>query len=222
MQQQRRSDATTPSGTSGAPWLISFVDMISLLLTFMIVVYASADISDPTWQPAAAALRAGFNGSSAPATAPARVGEAASPAGLKPGYLAFVLGDRLRQMPLFTRHPPVYDAAALRLTLPTAAVFAGGVADADPAAAQEFARLTDAIAPVANAVAVIVAPDPAAGLSETSSAADWEGAIGRALVLGRALMEGGLEPNRLSLLAGGGASGADGIRVVVEADGGRL
>ncbi|MFO1153847.1 MAG: flagellar motor protein MotB [Rhodospirillales bacterium] len=206
---------------TGAPWLITFVDMISLLLTFMVAIYASADISDPVWQPAAAALRAAFAETPASSSSSATIGEPAPLPGLRPGYLAHVLGERLQQIPLFASLPPVYDDAALRLTLSASAVFTADAVDVEPIAAGEFGRFAAAVAPVANAVAVLIPPDPtAAGVAETSAADDWEGAIGRALALGRVLAEGGLDRSRLSLLAGGGTPG-DGIRVVVEAEGRR-
>ena len=50
---------------------------------------------------------------------------------------------------------------------------------------------------------------------------DWEGAIARALAIGRILAAGGLPEVRLSLLAGAERAAGDGIRVVVEAEGQR-
>jgi flagellar motor protein MotB len=213
--------AIKPRGNWSAPWLITFVDMISLLLTFMVAIYASADISDPAWQPAAAALRAGF--ADEPASASGPVGKAAPMPGLRPGYLALVLGDHLEQMPLFAASPPDHDAGALRLTLPTEAVFAAGTTVLEPAAAIDLGRFAGAVTSVANAVVVTVppAPPPGTGYAEPSFAADWESAIARALALGRALAEGGVPESRLSLLAGGGRSAGGRIRIVVEAEGQR-
>jgi Membrane MotB of proton-channel complex MotA/MotB len=217
------SAATEPGSGHGVPWLITFVDMISLLLTFMVAVYASADIPDPVWQPAAAALRAAFADAPAPPSPSAAVGEAAPLPGLTPGYLALVLGEHLQQLELFAARPPVYDTDALTLTLAPSAVFAAGATELDPAAAIELGRFAGVVAPVANAVAVTVPPDPPAGgrFGDNPSAADWEGAIARTLALGRVLNERGLPASRLSLLAGGGRSAGDGIRVVVEAEGQR-
>ena len=210
-------------GAARAPWLITFVDMISLLLTFMVAVYASADIADPVWQPAAAALRAAFMDAPANPSASASVGEAAPPSGLAPGYLALVLGEHLQTMPLLAARPPVYDDDGLRLTLMPATAFSAPTADLEPAAAVEFRRFAAAVAPVANAVAVTVSPDPPAGVgfAEHPSAADWELAVARALAIGRVLADGGLPAARLSLLAGAEGPGGDGIRIVVEAEGRR-
>lgn len=200
-----------PQGSGSAPWLITFVDMISLLLTFMVAIYASADIADPVWRPAAAVLRAAFNDEPPPPSA----ADGAAAAGLKPGYLALVLGESLAHVPLFASSRPVYDADALSLTLPTATVFADGTMQPEAAAAVDLSRFAGAVASVADAVVVTVPPDPPAGAGELSAAADWEGAIARALSLGRVLTAGGLPESRLSLLAGGAGSRGDGIRIVL-------
>lgn len=196
--------------------------MISVLLSFMAAVYGLTGGADPGAPPGAEVSPADPVEMTVHPSLASTAGEGPPP-GLAPGYLALVLDQPLRQIPLFADSAPLYDDEGLSLSLPTTAVFPPGAAHMEATVLAELGRFANAIGPVANTVAISVVPDPPIGRSfaESPSAADWEGAIGRALALGRVLADGGLADGRLSLLAGGGRRSGETIRVIVEAEGER-
>lgn len=222
------------------PWLLTFVDTLSLLLTFLVVLIAEGAIGGEAWRQTAAAVRDAFAGAppAVAAVAPA-AREAPPPDALAPGYLGVVFRERLAALPLLTPSAPPAPAPAtpLRLTLPLDAAFEAGGTALRPAAGEELAVLGRGLADVGNAIRVRVPPAAAAAPDAADGAAgeatpggdaaddDWRLAVGRALAIGAVLADAGIAAGRLSLTAAlaepGAPAGSDRLTLTIEPVGGR-
>lgn len=194
------AENTEPPGPRGT-WMISFVDLISVLLTFMVMLYAISDVRDvPTWHgtdklsetvdwhrelPA----RAARNGAEAVRSLPA----------MDLDYLEGVLAAALADEPL--RPTIVRQDDRVIVALPPPTVTPGRNA---PALGEAERRLLRTLARPLNTMGnqlevhgrTVMAESVDAGSSTTSttlSAAAWTASIERAMTAARTLAEGGLE-----------------------------
>lgn len=190
-------------------WLISFVDLISLLLSFMILVFAAARLESNEWRDLAQGIRTTFGGPdwmtpdrSLPPTQEPGIGLPT----LDLGYLAVVVEARLGSGPTALRVR--LDGNRLRITPPPL--------DANPSPLRQLGAI---LGHVGNALTIDVrVPSGATGAPLPTT--EWEIALNGGIDVAAALIEGGVAPNQIAVFATSETHTApeattDGIDIVV-------
>lgn len=192
-------------------WIVSFADLLSLLLTFMVMLFAMSAMDSPAAPPATDTLAASIDwpGLRLPEAA-ARYGiDSARPApALDLDYLAEVLRTTLRVEPLLASARIERHDERLVLSLPGVLLFdpgaaSGGAPGSTPgatpgatsvsaAAGAALAELTPVLRGIANRLAIDAYGDPEPEAAAPFSSG-WEPALGRALAVARALAAAGLD-----------------------------
>jgi hypothetical protein len=172
----------------GARWLISFVDLVSLLLTFMILAFALAGAHPGSWPPALAAIRDVFLGRTS-GNLPAEIrlaSEVDGPRARALGYVSVLLRDRLALAGGPVEMELTQNRSRLSLLLPP-----GRAAD------ETVAALAPPLAAIGNPLAIEVeAALPAGGPAD----AVWQGVLDRAARLRNALRASGIASARIELV----------------------
>lgn len=182
--------ARTRSGTDR--WLVSYADLLTLLLAFFAAVYAASDLDAAKVTPAAAAIRRALGGPSeerpvetAPPSQPSMppVGE----------RLLDVLADEIAS----GRVEVLTAADDVVLSLPEAASFASGSADLNDEAREVLVRMRRVLDGAAQVLRVEGHTDDVPITSGRFSS-NWELSTARASAVVAFLIERGVEPARLS------------------------
>ena len=191
-------------------WIVSFADLLSLLLTFMVMLFAMSAMDSPAAPPAPAtdtlAASIDWPGLRLPEAA-ARYGiDSARPApALDLDYLAEVLRTTLRVEPLLASARIERHDERLVLSLPGVLLFDPGAASGgapgltsgatsvSAAAGAALAELTPVLRGIANRLAIDAYGDPEPEAAAAPFSSGWEPALGRALVVARALAAAGLD-----------------------------
>ena len=200
-------------GTAGRTWLISFADLVSLLLTFMVMLFAQSDADrKQQWRDAAIAFarHLAWSEVSAPEIH-AQPGPPRAPVLLDLNYLALVLPPTLASEPALTGARLSREADRLTLSIPATRLFA----PSDPALTADGLHALASLARVLSGLANRLAVDatvraPALGIASASGdrledqpgwsdeASDplaldvWDAALSRAIVIAAALGKAGL------------------------------
>ncbi len=168
------SDELAPPPTAAPGWMITFADLLSLLLAFFVMLFATTSIEQKDWQRVVGPISEYLSGRRLAPTGVALTPPVVAPAH-GTAYVAALL-DRLaaESVPLkgavLTR-----DEHALRLSLPPAALSVGQ----QPAPLADLARL---VAGLDNRLEIVVH----AGMDPSPTAqpdADWQRSVGRAAAL---------------------------------------
>lgn len=192
----RRRHRPPPNGAP-PPWLITFADLVSLLLTFMVMLFATSGIAPERWQQATASLAATIDwpGRQLPqAGARFGIGAGEPVAALDLDYLAEVLRAALFGMAGGADARITRQDDRLVLTLPALAFATGETRSADPSAAAVLTTLIPTLRGIGNRIAAVGQGDaPAIRTAEPSGAADWGLPLARALAVAGILAEAGLD-----------------------------
>ncbi len=172
-------------GRSGPDrWLVSYADLVTLLMAFFTAMYALAAADASHASVAAAALRRAFESGSVPA--PDRLGP----------VRAHVTGE-LRDAIAGGRVAVVDDSRGLVLSLPEGATFALGSADVTDEARGLLGRLASVLRTVPNEVRVEGHTDDGP-ISTPRFSSNWELSTARASAVVALFIARGLDPRRLS------------------------
>lgn len=175
-------------------WIVSFADLLSLMLTFMVMLFAMSAVDPPASPaPGADTLAATLDwpGLRLPEAAASYGIDGVRPApALDLGYLAEVLRTTLAKDPLLESARIQRHDERLVLSLPDVLLFAPGTSDVAAAAGAALARLTPTLRGIANRLAIDGYGDPEA---MGPSASHWELSLDRALAVAHALASAGLD-----------------------------
>lgn len=203
-------DATPPEAPS-TPWMLTFADLVSLMLTFFVLMFALSGVKAEPFRALAASLSYALDQPlAAPAETPSAIRNVDRVA-IRPGdelpYLAGLLGNVVAQTPALKGATlRLYDDR-LELVLPAQAMFGGEGPGVAVAAKPAIAALSQAVAGIGNRVTVAV------------RAPDWNLALARAGALANALRAAGLDR---ALAVNGSADPMPGVALVLATDrGGR-
>lgn len=182
-------------------WIVSFADLLSLLLTFMVMLFAMSAVDPPA--PAAPgtdtlAATVDWPGLQAPEAA-ARYGidGLQSVPALDLDYLAEVLRTTLAREPLLGSARIERHDERLVLSLPEVLLFEPGATSGAPtvsaAATAALGRLTPVLHGIANRLAIDAYGDMDGIGAVGVAAAGWEPSLARALAVAHALAGAGLD-----------------------------
>lgn len=185
-------------------WMLTFADVVSLLLTFFVLLFALSGVQTERFRNVADALSRALNPplAAAPTGAAIRnVGRAPAAPGADLGYLASLFEAVLRDAPELAAADVVLEDDRLLLRLPEAAVFVPGSPMLAPSARRAVAALAEALAGIDNRIAVTVS-------GADASAAALETSLARAAGLANALRAGGVD-RPVRAVARSGAAAVD-------------
>ena len=185
-------------------WLVSYADLMTLLLALFTTLYAASTLDARKLDPIATSLRTAFDASAdqtvraergkptivAPVEVVSRVAEFEQ--------LKARLGRELAEAVAAGRLEITTDGRGLVISLPEQATFPVGTADVSPEARALIARVAATVAPLPNLIRVEGHTDDVP-IKTARYASNWELSTARASAVVAYLIEGeGLDPGRLS------------------------
>jgi chemotaxis protein MotB len=176
--------------------MITFVDLISLMLTFMVMLFATSSIEAESWRKTVDSLSQTLNwqGLQLPEVAAHfAIGQERSPAALDLDYLAEVLHTSITTVPSLEGVEIRRDHDRLVLAIPGALLFASGSTTVSPEARAALSQLTPMLRGVGNRIVVEGHADPDAIAAGGAFASNWELSLARALAVADLLVATGLD-----------------------------
>ena len=185
----------TPTKPTSRAWMITFADLMSLLLTFFVLLFSMSQVKLDAWHALVQALSERLN-PSVEWTDPTLRFDTNTPEvdrrhAVDLSYLQRILEEKIATDPLLSRGLVLRLDDRLLLSLPADLLFAPGRADPTPAARNAATVLASALAFVANQLEVQghTDPDPVSGSGAFAS--NWELSLARATAIANAISAGG-------------------------------
>ena len=203
-------DAAAPE-TPSTPWMLTFADLVSLMLTFFVLMFALSGVKAEPFQALATSLSYALHAPLAAAAETPSAIKNVDRVETRPGdelpYLAGLLGNVIAATPALKGATLALYDDRLELALPPQAVFGGEGPGIAASAKPAIAALAQAVAGIGNRVTVAV------------RAPDWTLALARAGALANALRAAGLDR---ALRVNGSVDADPGVALVLATDrGGR-
>jgi chemotaxis protein MotB len=175
--------------------MITFVDLISLMLTFMVMLFATSSIEAEAWRKTVDSLAQSLNwqGLQLPQVAARFAAQREQPpAALDLDYLAEVLHTSVTAVPSLQGVEIRREHDRLVLAIPGALLFASGSATVSPEARAALSELTPMLRGIGNRIVVEGHADPDAIAAGGAFASNWELSLARALAVADLLVATGL------------------------------
>lgn len=183
----------TPTG--GPTWLVTFVDLISLLLAFFVLLFSMSSLSAPDWQAFTAALNKDKIEKPLETKAEAPTPIAADPdrpgRGVDVGYLRRILETGMAREPNLALAVLREEGGKLILGLPGDLFFAPGAATVVAAGQAGLFALAETLSNLDNRIDLIghTDPEPLSGRGRFRS--NWELSLARAAAVADVLAQSG-------------------------------
>lgn len=189
-------DETDMQESGTAAWMVTFADLVVLMLTFFVLLFSMTTMKTETWQ---AVSRAFSRTLQTDVTQPVNeesmahnISRADVPLATNLTYLAAVLEETLAADPLLARARIAHDGDRLRLALPAEVLFGGAGAAFSEAGEASLASLAGKLANLHNAVAVAGHAAPGEGRNGAGGfTSEWELSMARAAAVANALTQAG-------------------------------
>lgn len=196
----------------GPGWLVTLVDLVSLMLAFFVLRFAMTTLDGPQYVEAAGSIVQSLN------RQVAVVGEAApvietvqgerTRRGFSLAYLEPILEAKMAGDPVLQRARIDRVGDRLVVALPADLLFPTGGVDLIPAARRAVSELTTAIATLPNRIDVVGHADPQPMRGDGRYATNWELSLARADAVARHLVDTGF-PRMLTVEGVGDSRFAD-------------
>lgn len=178
-------------------WIVSFADLLSLMLTFMVMLFAMTNVDKPAPPEGGVdtlAATLDWAGREIPtAAARSSVDRVRSPPGLDLDYLAEVLRTMLAEAPLLSSARIERHDNRLVVALPATLLFAPGAADVSMQARAALAGLAPTLRGIRNRFAIEGHADPEAVPSGGAYDSNWELSLARAVAIAEVIAATGLD-----------------------------
>lgn len=179
----------------GQAWMVTFTDLIALMLTFFVMLFAMMKVDEQHWQGLTASLAERLDGIEGPAIALPRYARDSEATALAPAtdldYLSALIGARLEQRGDAAAYGVERGADGLVVSLPTRLAFAPGDSEPRAAAAAAMTALAGTLRHLENRVELAGYAEP--GESAAPHASTWELSLLRALAVAVLLREAGYD-----------------------------
>lgn len=176
------------------PWMITLVDLISLLLTFFLMLFAMSVPSASNWREVVDSLARGLNAATAPSggapLAERKPGSVTFVRALDLAYLEAVLAEKIETDLVLAQGRLRREGDRLILSLPADLLFASGSAELSAEARRAARALAEAFQFIGNRVEVEGHADPRP-IGSAAFASNWELSLARAEALAAALADAG-------------------------------
>jgi len=172
-----------PPAVSRQAWMLTFTDLVSLLLTFFVLMFSMSQLEIERWRAIAASLSASLDMPAAghAPKEPARfaIGAASPRRALDLDYLAAVVKQNLAANPLAAGIEVRRDGDRLLISVPADLAFAPGSAQLSARAEPMLAAIASVLRTIVNDVATEGHADPSP-LTAGAFASNWELSLARA------------------------------------------
>ena len=195
--------------TKGA-WMVTFTDLVSLLLTFFVMLFSMATVQVDKWEAVTDSLSTVLNPQKteavATATADYNISTVFRQRAINLEYLQAVLSEKVQNDPILKTALIQLLDDRLLISLPGDLLFASGSKELSPRADETMVKIGDVLRHVSNQVVITghTDPQPAEGLDYASN---WELSLLRAITVGNSLRKSGFTQEFLAY--GYGDSGYD-------------
>jgi chemotaxis protein MotB len=182
-------------GDSAGAWMVTFTDLVALLLTFFVMIFAMSHVKTVDWESLTESLRRHLNSVAGQTVAsPSMRMDVPAPdrvPGADLDYLSELLSGHLREEPALADARLRRGADRLFLSLPADLLFRTGAFSLTPQAADAVFELGGLLRNMPNALAVVGHADPRK--PESAYPSNWELSLLRAQAVAAALRAGGVE-----------------------------
>jgi chemotaxis protein MotB len=179
----RDGPVAPPPAISRQAWMLTFTDLVSLLLTFFVLMFSMSQLEIERWRAIAASLSASLDMPAAGLAPkePARfaIGTASPRRALDLDYLAAVVKQNLAANPLAAGIEVRRDGDRLLISVPADLAFAPGLAQLSVRSEPMLAAIASVLRTIANDAATEGHADPAP-LTAGAFASNWELSLARA------------------------------------------
>jgi len=170
-------------------WMITFADLMAVLLSFFVLMYAMQAPRGDTWNRISASLNASLGSGLAQASRPVEGSRIAQARAIDLSYLAGIVAEKMEADRTLQRATLTRRDDRLIVSLPADLLFRNGAADLAPEAAAAIAALAEAVRFVANRVDVQGHADPQP--VERAWRSNWDLSLARAVSVANALRAAG-------------------------------
>ena len=201
-------------------WIITFADLVALMLTFFVLLFAMSQIQQQKWQSIVESLASNLSAThrieTAKFAADYQVPVDIAPPGAAVDYLEPILREHFASDPLLADAAIDQLADGLKVSFPGEQLFVGGTAELTARGGKIIFALGGVLRNLHNAIDVN-ASFSADGLA---AARNWDNALARSVAVTRILAQSGFAGPIVARGRGDepAASGAEGLDVLVRAD----
>ena len=179
----------------GVAWMITFADLLSLLLAFFVLMFTMSSINNGAWKAVADSLaqrlKAGEPRTASRDLAADNFPRAAQDNAVDLDYLRAVLQQKADDVPLLQRARLTRETDRLVIALPADLLFEPGQARLTETAAAAIAVLGDVFRGVENRLEVEGHSDPVPIVGDGPYPSNWELSLARAIVVANTLRTAG-------------------------------
>ncbi len=175
-------------------WMVTFTDLVSLMLTFFVMLFAMSSVKVDRWETMIDALSQTLNPSRvktvAAATAKYNIATVFRKRAINLDYLAAVLDETMSADAVLARSEIMRLEDRLVVALPTDLLFEPGLAVLSPRARTALFNLGGVLRNIGNQIGVNGHTDPLAPDGDQFTS-NWELSLARAVAVGNALRRSG-------------------------------
>lgn len=172
--------------TSYSPWLVIFADLLSLLLTFFVLLFSMNAVHEEKWGKLVESVHDVFPGAEVKIEEPKkdalRAGEAVPKQALDLGYLRSVLERQMAKADIPITYQITRSNDGVVISFPAKPLFNGKTSRLSEEAQRIVTQLVRAITPIRNKALIAVHTDLSREI-DRYYADDWELSLGRGQVL---------------------------------------
>ena len=183
-------------------WMLTFTDLVSLLLTFFVMLFAMSNVKVDEWDKIIDSLSRTLNPTPEETikkpTAQLNIGTLLQRRAVNLEYLASVMQENLSADPILKDALVVLLEDRMIITLPSDLLFDAGAADISERARGAMFTLGAMFANVGNAIGVSGHTDPVPPSGENFTS-NWELSIARASTVANAIRRGGYSEQIVAL-----------------------
>jgi len=199
------SPQTAPK--KNAAWMLTFTDLVSLLLTFFVMLFSMATVQIDKWDAITDSLSTTLNPQQEKevvrATAQYNISTVFRQRAINLEYLQAVLEEKVADDPVLSQTLIQLLPDRLVLSLPGDLLFAAGQATLTPRAEETMIKVGDVLRHVSNQIVITGHTDPRPS-SEKNAASLWEESLFRAMAVADALKQSGFTQDVLTYGYGDG------------------
>lgn len=191
-----------------AMWLVTFVDLVSLLLAFFVLMFSMTNINTPSFQKASSAISFALTDVVRPVVVappePLSLDTARPRKGIDLGYLTRVMEEAMANSDYLRRGSLRRFDDRIVISLPHKLLFGSGSADLEPIGERVLYEAAVTFDTLTNRIDVIGHTDPRPMSGKGRFASNWELSLARAVSVVQGIRRAGYEK---PMIARGAASG---------------
>lgn len=184
-----------PSGPPQAAWMVTFTDLVSLMLTFFVLLFSMSNVKVDEWDAMIDTLTQTLNPSRlttvAAATSKFNVGTIFRKRAINLDYLSTVLEETISQDPLLSQSQLIMMDDRLIIALPGDLLFSSGRAVMPDEAKSALFTLGSVLRNIGNQVGVNGHTDPRPPQADGDFTSNWELSLARAAAVANTIRRSG-------------------------------